>query len=78
MTALPAIFQDSRPYVTEWYRFPTGSVISFRWSRETYHEKRKLVSKAGAVLIEDPFRKGAPVGGFTNNRRIAGDVRQES
>ena len=64
MTALPSIFQDHRAYRTEWYRFPDKTVQSFRFHRDRYQEMRTAVIKRGGVRIQDPFRKGAPLGGY--------------
>jgi hypothetical protein len=62
-------FQDQRAYKTEWYRFPDGSVQSFRFERDRYLVMRTTVVRMGGVRVEDPFRKGAPVGGFNEKAR---------
>lgn len=71
MTALSKLFQDHRAYVTEWFRFPDGTVQSFRFHRDRYQEMRSAVIRRGGVRITDPFRKGAPLGGYSDNRECA-------
>ena len=58
------LFQDQRAFVTEWFRFRDGTVQSFRFHRDRYQEMRSTVVKRGGIRVEDPFRKGAPLGGF--------------
>lgn len=68
---MSALFQDHRAYVTEWYRFNDGTVQSFRFHRDRYQEMRSTVIKRGGTRIQDPFRKGAPLGGYSENRECA-------
>lgn len=68
-------FQDRRAFITEWYRFPDGSVQSYRFERDRYEAMRTTVVRMGGIRIEDPMRKGAPVGGFDGNRSL-GNVDQ--
>lgn len=69
MSALPAHYQDNNRYSTHWFRMPSGKVASYRWREAEAHEKRALLPR-GTIEIEDPFRKGAPLGGYTNNRQV--------
>ncbi len=71
MSALPAAFQDHRAFRTEWFRFPDAPVQSFRFHRDRYHEMRAAVIRRGGMQIDDPFRKGAPLGGYSDNRECA-------
>lgn len=69
MSALPALYQDNNRYSTHWFRMPSGKVTSYRWREGEVQQKRALLPH-GAIEIEDPFRKGAPLGGYTNNRQV--------
>lgn len=69
MSALADYFQVyTAAYSTEWFRFPDGTVTSYRFHRDTYQQKRKAVEDKGGVKIADPFRKGAPTGGFQSRQ----------
>jgi vancomycin permeability regulator SanA len=47
-----------------WMKFPSGEIQSFLLSEDNYKQKWDRILKAGAKEIPDPFRKGAPLGGY--------------
>lgn len=56
-----------KKYRCIWIKEPSGEVKSYRLEKEELKERLESILSSGAVQIQDPFRKGAPVGGFTNN-----------
>lgn len=64
MGSLPATWQDNRYYQAHWYRLKNGKIASYRFCGDGAQEKHEKMLRKGAVEIEDPFRKGAPMGGY--------------
>lgn len=55
---------------TLWFRFPSGEIKSFLWKPEDIERRKMEKLSLGAIEIRDPFRKGAPPGGFGLNLNI--------
>jgi hypothetical protein len=49
-----------------WFKFPSGEVKSFLFKEDEYKSKLNKVLSSGGREIPDPFRKGAPLGGYTH------------
>lgn len=50
-------------WVVVWVREPAG-LKSYRLKAETARQDLEPILAQGGVLAPDPFRKGAPLGGF--------------
>ena len=56
--------KPKRIYNTIWFRLPSGKVQSYRFKTEQARARIEEMKQKGAVVLEDPFRKGAPIGGY--------------
>lgn len=55
---------ERKPFQIFWFKLASGETVSYRFSREESSEKVGRLVESGAMIIPDPFRKGAPLGGF--------------
>lgn len=53
-----------KPFKIFWFKMPDGETLSFRFNREEAAVRVGKLVESGAELLPDPFRKGAPLGGF--------------
>ena len=61
----------SRPHRVRWYRAPNGHMVSYQFNREENAERHRAMLRHGHIEIENPFRKGAPKGGYGLDRCAA-------
>ena len=58
-------FIPKAPTQVFWFKMPDGRTQSFRFNQDQASIKVGELVESGATIISDPFRKGAPLGGFS-------------